>query len=380
MKEVLQHISEKFIPFWRNMYDARGGFFGAHANGILEKEASRGSIMHLKMLWFFSRSYQAFKDPNLKSMADHAYRYIVEKMIDPMYGGFYYALRADGYPLDLTKHANVSALGLYAFTAYFDITKDYSVLKNAFECFNTIEVRCRRELAYHEQFDGKFLPVKNSKMCETINATKNVKTLLHILEAYTDFYYATKNDTVKDALEYVYGLLKYRVFDEMTGSFDVFMDNDLDTEYDVVDAGINMHGSWALTNAAVALGSFVREDVAVVKKLVDKSIIDCFDGEAMGYRKYSKKQDTDRLSWVQAESIVGLLNVYSLTKQEGYLDKAKTIWHFSKNNLAVNGGWYWGKTKAGKLLDKPLCNGERGPYHEGRMFLEILRRGINLGL
>jgi len=380
LKEILQHLSERYIPFWRSMHDSRGGFFGAHANGVIEKDAPKGTTMHLKMLWFFSRAFQAFKDPSLKAIADHAYRYVVEKMIDPMYGGFYYTLRHDGHPLDLTKHANVSACGLYAFTAYFEITRDYSVLKNAFDCFNTLEFRCKRELGYHEQFDGKFMPTANTKMCDTPNATRHLKTMLQILEAYTDFYFCTKSDTVRGALDYVYQLLKYRVFIEDTGSFDVFMDNDLDTEYEIVDAGLNMHGSWVLTNAAVALGTLVREDVAVVKKLVDKALEECFDGKAMGYRRYAKKIDDDRLSWVQAEAIVGLLNIFSLTKQESYLDKAKTVWHFAKNNLIVNGGWYWGKTKAGKLIDKPLSSDLRGPYHEGRMLLEILKRGISLGI
>ena len=380
MKEILQHISEKYIPFWRSLYDGRGGFFGAFSNGIIEKDAHRGAIMHLKSLWFFSRAFQAFKDPSLKAMADHLYTYVTQKMIDPMYGGFYYTLRFDGYPIDLTKHARTSALGLYAFTAYFEISKDYSVLKHAYECFNTLEVRCRRELGYHEQFDALFCPMPNTKMCEVTTSTRHVKTMLHILEAYTDFYFCVKTKEVKEALDNIYSIVKYRVFDEMAGSFDVFMDNDLDTEYDVIDAGVNMQGSWALTSAAIALGTFVKEDVAVIRKLVDKALEECYDGTAVGYRKYAKKTDTDRLSWVQAESIIGLLNVYSLTKQDSYLEKAKNIWHYAKNNLVVNGGWYWGKTKAGKLLDKPLASDTRGPYHEGRMFLEILRRGINIGL
>ena len=380
MKEILQHLSEKFIPFWRSMYDSRGGFFGEHANGIIKKDSNRSTVMHLKMLWFFSRAFQAFKDPSLKAIADHAYKYVTERMVDPMYGGFYYSLRPDAYPSDTTKHANVFSCGLHAFTAYFEITKDYAVLKNAFEAFNTLEFRCKREMGYHEQFDGKFLPTPNTKMCDAPNATRHLKTMLHIMEAYTDFYLCTKNEDVKKALVYIYELVKFRVLDAEENSLDVFMDDALDTEYEVIDAGLNMHGSWVLTNASVALGIFTREEASIVKKIVDKTVGECFDGEAMGYRRYGKKVDSDKLSWVQAESVIGLLNVFTITKQEPYLDMAKAIWHYAKHNLVVNGSWYWGKTKAGKLIEKPQSAESKGPYHEGRMLLEILKRGINIGI
>jgi|GEM_PF-2416992 len=380
MNELLGQISEKYIPFWLSMLDPRGGFYGSHVGGVIERDAPKGAIQHFKILWFFSRAFQVFKDPKLRVAADHAYRFIIDSMMDKEFGGFYDTVRFDGMVTNRTKHANAFALALYAFTAYFDASGEYAVLKNAYECFNTLEFRCRREFGYHEQFDGIFTPIANTKMSDLKNVCGHVKTYLNILSAYIDFFHTSKDENVRVALEHVYEIIRYRIFVEDTGSLDVYLDKNLDTEYDVLDAGINMQASWLMTNAALALGKFVREDASVVKRMVDATLRECFDNPAMSYRKYPKKMDSDRLGWVQAEGIVGLINMYTLTKQENYLDKAKSLWGYVKNNLMLHGGWSFGKTKLGKLMDKPLVSPESGPFHEARMFFEVLRRGVNIGL
>lgn len=381
MNEILHQVNEKYIPFWLGLRDKRGGFYGEYNNGVVGKEKPKGAAMHLQSLWFLSRAFQAFKNPAFKEAADSTFRFIVDHFVDKNYGGLIFAVRHDGLAQDTIKHASNFALGIYAFTAYFDISSDYQSLKFAYECFNTIEIRCKRLMGYREQFDQEFTPMENSKV-STQQAERNAKTMLQILEAYVDFYHRTKDENVKTALNYIYDLIKFRVYDTKSGSLDVFMDDELDTEYEVTDFGLNLWGSWQLTNAATALGTFEKDDAEMIKTLVDNSIQHGFDGNAFIYRKYGKKADNDRLAWVQAEGIVALLNAYSLTKNEKYLDKAKTVWYFIKDNLIADcGAWYWGKSKEGKILTKfPLASSERGPYHEGRMFLEVLRRGINIGL
>lgn len=379
MKEILDQINEKYVPFWLSLKDPKGGFFGGlTANGKPDENANKGLNMHFKILWFFSRAFQAFKTPQLKAAADHAYNFIIEKFLDKTYGGFYYTVTPSGSVLDPIKHARNFALGLYAFTAYFDITREYVVLKYAYECFNILEYRCKRMIGYREQFDEFFMPIANTK-CGDESTKRHIGTMLHMLEAYIDFYYRTKDVKVKDSLNYLYDLMKYRVVDNKTGVFGVYMDDGLDSMYDVFDAGFNMFGSWTMTNAGLCLGIFGRDDLAIVKKLVDETLKECFDSNSVIHRIYSKnKKDTDKVSWVQAESIIALLNLYSLTKDNSYLDKAKKIWKFVKDNLLDVGGWNPGITKTNEPIKKPNVGEYRGPYNEGRMLLEVLRRGISI--
>ncbi|MCL2061254.1 MAG: AGE family epimerase/isomerase [Firmicutes bacterium] len=378
MNEILEQINERFIPFWLSLRDERGGFYGGYKGGMVNRDAPKGADMHLKMLWFFSRAFQVLKKPALLDAATWAYEYIIKHMVDPTYGGLHYSVTCEGVPLDTLKRTEVTALALYAFSAHFDATRDHNVLKQAYECFNTLEFRCRRRNGYREQFDWCFTPMMNTKAEE--NAERTTKTMLRILEAYVDFYMLTKDENVRNSLLYVYEVFKRYLYNEKLGSLEVYLDQHFRGISEVVDFGLNMQASWTLSNAAQVLGELTRDDVAMIKRLAETALKDGFDNEAMMYRKIGKKPDYDRIGWVQAESIIALLNLYAISKSEAHLDAAKTLWSYIKDELIFTGGWYWGKTKEGRLLDVPLCSEARGPYHDGRMFLEILRRGIIMGL
>ena len=92
------------------------------------------------------------------------------------------------------------------------------------------------------------------------------------------------------------------------------------------------------------------------------------------------KVDTTRVWWVQAEAVIGFLNAYELTGEEKYLDWMYRVWDYiDKHVVDREGGIYreW-LSDAALPADHPKnrcpINGWKTPYHNGRMYMEVLER------
>lgn len=88
--------------------------------------------------------------------------------------------------------------------------------------------------------------------------------------------------------------------------------------------------------------------------------------------------DTTRVWWVQAESVVGFINGYQKDPSEKkYLQAAEDVWDYIKNYMIDkrNGSeWYWCIHEDHTPVKKPIVEPWKCPYHNGRMCIEVIRR------
>jgi mannobiose 2-epimerase len=90
--------------------------------------------------------------------------------------------------------------------------------------------------------------------------------------------------------------------------------------------------------------------------------------------------DTDRHWWVQAESVVGYLNAFTMSGNEEFLNISLNAWKFISENLVdrKNGEWYWSVDENNVPNIKDDKAGFwKCPYHNARMCLEIIERESN---
>jgi mannobiose 2-epimerase len=85
---------------------------------------------------------------------------------------------------------------------------------------------------------------------------------------------------------------------------------------------------------------------------------------------------------VQAEAVVGFANAYQRHYGEGenYLSAARQIWDYIAEHIVDNrpgGEWHSQIEADGGACTKPVVEPWKCPYHNGRMCLEILSRGIS---
>lgn len=89
--------------------------------------------------------------------------------------------------------------------------------------------------------------------------------------------------------------------------------------------------------------------------------------------------NTRRVWWVQAETVVGFLNAYEqMPDHSEYRDAALAEWQFIKEHVIDprrGSEWYWEVNEDGSpILDRPIVEPWKCPYHNGRMCIEVLGR------
>jgi mannobiose 2-epimerase len=161
----------------------------------------------------------------------------------------------------------------------------------------------------------------------------------------------------------------------------MFFDEEWNDKTDLVSYGHNIESSWLIYEASLVLGNKeIKEKVKnICIRIADASKEGLMADGSMIYEKFFRTGhiDTDRHWWVQAETVVGFLNAFTLSEKEEYLDKSLKAWRFIADNLVdpKNGEWYW---SVDKNLQPNLKDDKAGfwkcPYHDSRMCLEIIER------
>jgi mannobiose 2-epimerase len=372
-------IMQRMVPFWSALRDTmHGGFIGEYDGNVPVLHADKGSIYHARILWFFSTASRVLAKPAMLEYAEHAYKFIRDVLIDPENGGVYWSVDYTGTPKDTEKHAYALAFTLYGLSAYYRASGSKEALALAEAVFKCIETKCRDktgDAGYLVQFDRAFTPLTNKKLSETLFTPKTMNTMLHIMEAYTEYFSATSGNDAKAALEYIYMLITDKVLSDSKGRMELFFDAAFVPQSDEKSYGHDIEASWLLTEAARCLGR-LEADKARFLHLADATLAEGFDGEALWNENKNGYVNTDRIWWVEAETVVALVNAYELTGDNAYLPKARAVWEYISASLIVNNEWLGGRTKDGTPFTQPLASMWKCPYHNGRMFLEILQRKI----
>lgn len=387
-EEVRLELTDRIIPFWKSLRDdCCGGYYGYVDFDLnVEKDARKGCILNSRILWFFSNAAEIFHEDGLLLEAHHGYEFLVNHCLDREYGGVYWDVLPGGKAADDTKHTYNQAFAVYALTSYYRVSGREEALQYAMDLFHMIEGRCRDTYGYRESFTRKWEPETNEKLSENgLLADKTMNTLLHILEAYTELYRVSQNETVGQALEDA--LIQFRdlVYNKEKVQLEVFFDDKLQSISDLYSYGHDIEASWLLDRAADILGKarLEQETKEYTRKLAEALYRRALNEDgSMNNECFQGNVDDTRVWWVQAEALVGFYNCYQKTEEEKYLQAAKNLWQYIKSYLIdkrEGGEWFWDVDSQGKpSSQKPIAEPWKCPYHNGRMCLEIIRRTENV--
>lgn len=388
VEEITKHLKEGIIPFWKNLRDDQyGGYYGyMDYQQNLDKKAVKGCILNSRITWFFSNAYMTLGDESLLDEARHGYEFLRDHCLDRECGGVFWSVKYDGTPEDTTKHTYNQAFSIYALSSYYDASKDEESIRIAEELYNLIEERCSDEGGYLEAFDREFKPVENDKLSENgVIAERTMNTLLHVLEAYTEFYRVTKKEEVKKRLEWILDVVAEKIYNPKLHRQEVFFDSEYHSLIDLHSYGHDIETAWLVDRAVEVMEDpeYERKMTPITKALTKEIYETAFDGHSISNECEKGVVDTDRVWWVQAEGVVGFLNGYQKDpEKKEYLEAAESIWQYIKDYLIdkrSGSEWFWLLDKEGKPYEyKPIVEPWKCPYHNGRMCMEVIRRKIDV--
>ena len=413
MREVLE---DNILRFWMdNMVDEEhGGFYGRmDGKGVMHPDADKGAILNARILWTFSAAYRVLGKSEYLAMATRAKEYIMEHFIDPEYGGVYWSVDYMGNPVDTKKQFYAIGFVIYGMSEYARATGDREALDYALQLFDCIE-----EHAFDKEYNGyieactrEWGEIADMRLSELdANYPKSQNTHLHIIEPYTNLLRCLKELQAKESCDYVpaigsvlpigisvpmetvlcvEGALRNiidiftdKILNPETHHLDLFFDMDWTRGAGQLESyGHDIECSWLMHEAALVLGDAqvlakVEPIVREVAKASEKGLRP--DGSMIHEANLDTGHVDDDLHWwVQAENVVGWVNLYQHFGDEDALQKALHCWEYIKQNLIdyEHGEWFWSRHPDGTLNTVDDKAGFwKCPYHNGRMCLEIIER------
>ena len=385
--DVKKHLTEKIIPFWKSLRDDEyGGYYGWLDYDLkLDRKAVKGCILNSRILWFFSNAYLLLGEKDLLREAAHAFRFLKDYCVDRENGGVFWSLTFDGQPEDTTKHTYNQAFAIYALSSYYDASGDGEALELARGLYRVIETKCRDEYGYLEAFNIRFEPEENDKLSENgVMAEKTMNTLLHVFEAYTEFYRVTKAPEVADDLRFMLSLIAEKVYNPALGRQEVFFDRTWNSLIDLYSYGHDIETAWLVDRGLDVLddASFKKRLRPITKEITKNIYERAYTGHSLVNEAENGVVDTTRVWWVQAEAVVGFLNGWQrMPEHQEYLEAAEDIWNYIKEKVVDHregSEWFWAVAEDGAPLEKPIVEPWKCPYHNGRMCIEVIRRTQNV--
>jgi mannobiose 2-epimerase len=379
-EEARRVLVTNILPYWMNrMVDhENGGFYGRIAgNEQLMPLAEKGAILNCRILWTFSAAYRLFKKDEYLQMATRAKRYIIDRFYDKDFGGVYWSLDYKGRPLDTKKQIYALGFAIYGLSEYHRATNDAEALACAIRLFESIEEHSFDTVknGYCEALDRRWNEIADMRLSEKdANERKTMNTHLHILEPYTNLYRVWKDERLKRQLRNLIGIFTDKIYDPANGHLQLFFDDDWQSKSGMYSYGHDIEGSWLIHEAALELGD--KELSAKIEPVVKRIAAAAAEGLTpdgsmiYGHNPDTGHTDTDRHWWVQAEAIVGYLDLYRHGGGEDALDKALNCWAFTKDHLIddMHGEWYWSVSADGTVNRADDKAGFwKCPYHNGRM-------------
>jgi mannobiose 2-epimerase len=385
--EAQYELTRNILPFWMDkaVDKESGGFYGQiNGYGQVIKNADKGGIVNARILWTFSAAYNKTGNLEYLKMAKKSKDYVLANFFDEIFEGTYWKITYDGKPADTKKQIYSQAFFIYALSEYYRASGDKQCLDKAISLYHLIENKSfdKKLNGYFEAFSREWKLLEDLRLSnKDANEKKTTNTHLHILEAYANLYRIWKDEELGRKLSNLVNIFLDRIIDPVTHHMLLFFDESWNSKSSLVSYGHDIEASWLVYDAALALDD---------KKLIEKAKPLCIalgvaaleglqDDGSLIYEKDEKEgiHDMDRHWWPQAETVVGLLNLFELSGNKQHFLQALDCWDYITQKLVdhENGEWYWSIKSTGEPnLTEDKAGFWKCPYHNARACIEAMSR------
>lgn len=391
-----------------------GGFAPSYTRDWQPTEdQSKMIVSQARHTWSNAKAAHIFpEDERYRKGADHGYAFLRDVMWDKEYGGFYTLVDQQGKVINEAKTAYGNSFGLYALSAYVELTGSEEALELAQQSFMWLE-----EHSYDPEYGGYFPSLERNGDVITsddsrgfggfVNSYKDQNTSIHLLEAFSELYKVWPDTLVHNRLAELLALIRDTITTDK-GYLTLFLYPDWTPisykdssnatreahfNLDHVSFGHDIETAYLMLEASEVLEKHEWDrTLEVAKRMVDHSINQGWDKlngglYDQGYYFNGIEEmtiiDHKKNWWTQAEALNSLLlfsQLYPENKQ--YQEYFLQQWDLIKTYMIdpQYGEWYSYTTDTWPLAKLGLKGHNwKTSYHNGRALMncvKLLREGI----
>ncbi len=224
VQELYNNLENEILKKWYPLVIDKefGGYFSNLSyDWKILPEQEKMIVTQARHIWTASKAAGFFGKDQYKHAAHHGFYFLMEKMWDKKFGGFFQIRSRDGSISDNNgwldeKRLYGNAFGIYGLAALYEITHDEKILQLAKDCFYWIEEHSadRECNGYFQFLTREGIPFdKNSdyktKASDDPEAGyKDQNSSIHLLEAYTELYNAWKSPELSERLKNILFLIR----------------------------------------------------------------------------------------------------------------------------------------------------------------------------
>ncbi len=406
-------LQNNILTIWYPLMidSADGGYFSnATSDWKITGHQPKMLVTQARHIWTCSQAAHFYNDTLYTAWARHGIDFLIAKMWDPEYGGFFNIRSKEGtYTKEIfadKKMAYGNAFAIYGLASFFNLSHDSIALDYAKKTFFWLEKHSHDPAhgGYVDEMnrDGSWFSNENIKeTSQPENFRKDYNSSIHLLEAFTELYKVWPDSLVKTRLEEML-LLVRDTFTNPTGylnlnfnlKWELISNRDSTREainkhsgIDHISFGHDVETAFLLLEASHALG--IEKDtitLKVAKKLVDHALQNGFCEQCGGLFNsgyYFKEEENITIFnknaewWAQAEGLNAFLMMAKIFPDEKkYSEAFEKNWNYISTNLIdpVHGEWYLnGKNYNPDVVNAPKSTIWKANYHNGRALMNCIR-------
>jgi mannose 2-epimerase len=405
-EEVNNHLVNELLPFWTTRSkDLKNGGFITHFDkyGKDSGEDEKSLIAQTRSVFTYSSAHRAgFGDGKYAELAKHGVDFLIDKMWDKVYGGFYWMMDRKGNVKIDKKIIYGHSFAIYCLSEYTLATGDNRGRIYAEKVFDLIQKYCTDTMygGYWEMFHNDW------SLCGPGSQGGDRKTLdvhMHLMEAFTTLYECTRLEVHRRKLLEVIDLLLIKIIHPVykTGIPQFFKDWSVapQIKFDIVWGwdrfseegqkgnatdntcyGHNAEFAWLLLHSLEILKTDQQIYRDILRTILGHTVENGIDWEYGGVYVEGPHAggvyDMEKEFWQQAEVLIGMLDGYLTFGKEKFWNAYKNVHRFVFDKM-INKGvgeWYPLLSRRGEPIWTHMGHSWKINYHSVRSMIQSINR------
>jgi cellobiose epimerase len=382
-------LSEKVLPYWYDTAQDKdhGGYLLADAREGLQKAEEKQLVTQSRMIWGFAHAHRhgfSSGQRDYLAAATQGYRFLREHFFDPEHGGYFWKTDLAGHPVNRRKIVYGQSFVIYALVEYSRAAGNKAALQEALDLYHALQKHAHdaKHGGWIEHFEPDWTPILSpvSGAEVEVPGLKSANTHLHLMEALTELYEATKDEEVRASLEEALRINMKYFYPPEPGQSCFHRHPDWSRVTDPKSAGLsyghNVEFAWLMIRAEKGLGLPLSWDH--FQAHLDHALKYGYDREHGGL--YNRGADnkpatqTDKVWWIQAEMLAALTEALQHKANPACRTALESLIHFIWTYQVdpKDGIWMDTVTAQGRPKSTGKAHNWKANYHDVRAMMKFI--------